>query len=253
MKNTIKRILGKNPEKIEKPHVSYPRDLQPWEREIIEIAAPFTMTSMERMIYLIRSTEYVLQNDVPGHFAECGVWKGGSALVMALVLKKYKVTNRRIFLYDTFEGMTPPTDDDKTFDGIPAADKLRIENKETSWTWAFSAFDEVKENLAKTLDKTYYDLITFVKGDVVETLGNSEHIPLSISLLRLDTDWYESTKKELEVLFPVLSPNGILIIDDYGHWQGARKAVDEFFANALAKPYLHRIDYTGRALVKHGS
>jgi hypothetical protein len=77
-----------------------------------------------------------------------------------------------------------------------------------------------------------------------------QHAPEQISVLRLDTDWYSSTKHELMHLFPRLSKNGVLIIDDYGHWAGARKAVDEYFADQTIQPLLNRIDQTGRACIK---
>ena len=72
-------------------------------------------------------------------------------------------------------------------------------------------------------------------------------MPERIALLRIDTDWYESTRHELVHLYPRLSPGGVLIIDDYGHWQGARKAVDEYFQAGL---FLNHIDYTGRLAIK---
>ena len=91
---------------------------------------------------------------------------------------------------------------------------------------------------------------SFIKGDVCETLKSPQNIPEKISVLRLDTDWYESTKAELEELYPKLSNGGVLIIDDYGHWQGARKAVDEYFSSQQYKPLFNVIDRTGRSAIK---
>jgi predicted O-methyltransferase YrrM len=91
--------------------------------------------------------------------------------------------------------------------------------------------------------------VRFVEGDVVQSLKIESNLPESISVLRLDTDWYESTRAELEVLYPRLSPGGVLIIDDYGHWGGAKKAVDEYF-RGRPKPLLQYTDYTGRMGVK---
>ena len=90
-----------------------------------------------------------------------------------------------------------------------------------------------------------------VAGKVEDTIP--KHLPGQMSVLRLDTDWYESTKHELTYLYPLLAPYGVLIIDDYGHWQGARKAVDEYFQSQAGTHFLHRIDYTGRLLVKSGA
>ena len=91
----------------------------------------------------------------------------------------------------------------------------------------------------------------FVKGDVLETLDHMRESPLCLSVLRLDTDWYESTLRELQILYPKLSIGGALLIDDYGHWEGARKAVDEYFSSIPQKPLLQYTDPTGRMAVKH--
>lgn len=90
-------------------------------------------------------------------------------------------------------------------------------------------------------------------GDVEQTLLDESNHPARISLLRLDTDWYHSTRVELEQLYPLLSPGGVLIIDDYGHWEGCRKAVDEYFAANRIRMFLQRIDYTGRLGIKQES
>jgi O-methyltransferase len=89
----------------------------------------------------------------------------------------------------------------------------------------------------------------FVRGPVEQTLP--EHAPERLALLRLDTDWYESTRHELEHLYPRLADGGVLIVDDYGHWEGARRAVDEYFDGRAAPLLLSRVDYTGRIAVKH--
>lgn len=86
--------------------------------------------------------------------------------------------------------------------------------------------------------------VRFVEGRVEDTLP--VRVPDRISLLRLDTDWYESTRCELEHLFPKLVPGGVLIVDDYGHWEGCRRAVEEYFDENNIPMLLNRIDYTGR-------
>ena len=92
----------------------------------------------------------------------------------------------------------------------------------------------------------------FIKGDVVKTLKEESNLPKEISLLRLDTDWYESTKYEMDILFPILQKNGVLLIDDYGHWKGARKAVDEYLTkyDLTNRCLMWKTDYTGRGLIK---
>ena len=158
-----------------------------------------------------------------------------------------KSSDKHIYLYDTFDGMSEPTSEDVSIDGSTAKELLNESEKDDqSVIWAYSGMEVVKKNIFSF----GYDLekIHFVQGKVEDTIPAT--IPEKISLLRLDTDWYESTKHELEHLFPRLSKGGILILDDYGHWQGARKAADEYFSNNDVSIFLSRADYTGRIAVK---
>jgi O-methyltransferase len=205
----------------------------------------FTMTSIERMYSLYQSVHYVIDHNLPGDFVECGVWKGGSSMIIALTLKKLGINNRTIYMYDTYEGMSEPTDNDKDIHGGSAEQQLNSAQK-TEDIWCYSTLDEVKGNMQRTGYPA--DKIVYSKGKVEDTIPHT--IPGKIALLRLDTDWYESTLHELKYLYPLLSRQGVLILDDYGHWQGARKAVDEYFA-AGEKLLLNRIDYTGRIAVKN--
>lgn len=221
-----------------------PFDFDAVTKEIIRQVTPFTMTSPERVFAIKNAVEYVIKNDIAGDIVECGVWKGGSMMAVALTLLNLG-TKRRLHLFDTFEGMTSPTQVDRSIFGQQATQLLEEEDKSHSLTWAYSPLEEVKANLRST----GYDesLITYVKGPVEETIP--ANAPVTISVLRLDTDWYASTRHELVHLFPRLSAGGVLIIDDYGHWEGARKAVDEFIAATNLPLLLHRIDYTGRICV----
>jgi len=144
--------------------------------------------------------------------------------------------------------MPPPTEADKDFSGVDAAARLNEEsnNKKESYIWAYSALDEVKAAMALTQYNP--ERIQYIQGKVEDTIPAS--IPDKIALLRLDTDWYESTKHELEHLFPRLAKNGVLIIDDYGFWKGSRKAVDEYFAGLNMPVLLNRMDDTGRICIK---
>ena len=199
------------------------------EKEYIEIwtkSSPYTMISIERGYSIFKSVEYIKDNEINGDFAECGVWKGGSCMIAALSLMHFGINNRKIFLYDTFSGMTEPSDNDCIASSGENIYKRWEKSREDdgSYMWA-SSLEEVKNNMSSTgYDK---DKMVFVEGDVRETLKNVK--PESLSMLRLDTDWYDSTKAELEHLYPLLSEKGVLIIDDYGHFTGSRKAVDEFF------------------------
>jgi hypothetical protein len=222
-------------------------DLTDEECAIIDRIAPYTMTSVERQITLIRAVRYLVAHKIAGCFAECGVWRGGSSMAIALTLAQEGNAEREIYLYDTFEGMPPPKDCDRTADGTLAQSYLDGDPTKGGHVWAVADIDDVRRNMAATGYRA--DRVRYVKGPVEQTLpAQAPRGP--IALLRLDTDWYDSTKHELTHLFPRVCPGGIVIIDDYGHWQGARQAVDEYF-QALGRPFfLHRIDYTGRLLVK---
>lgn len=202
--------------------------------------APYTMTSKLRCYSLYAAIKHIEAAKVAGDFVECGVWKGGNTMLMAKMLKANNDLSRNIYLYDTFEGMSEPTAlDRKTGDSILAKDKWQKTDTETHNEWCYASLEEVQQNMRDTNYPN--DKLQFVKGKVEETLVKIK--PETIALLRLDTDWYESTKIELETLFPLLSPGGVLIIDDYGTWEGARKAVDEYFTPG--EILLNRIDNTG--------
>jgi hypothetical protein len=203
---------------------------------------PYTATTPERVGSLWAATLYVVRNRVPGALVECGVFRGGSSMTMALALAHAGDTGRELYLFDTYQGMPPPTDVDRESGGKSAADALAA-NKAI---YCYSPLDEVQRNMARTGYPA--DRIRYVPGKVEDTLP--AHAPERIALLRLDTDWYESTRHELEHLYPRLAPGGVLVIDDYGHWEGARKAVDEYFAGRPHAPLLVRVDYTGRVAVK---
>jgi O-methyltransferase len=220
-------------------------DLSEDERAILRQVQPYTMTSLDRLAAVINAVKHITLRRVPGDIAECGVWRGGSMMAAALTLRMLGDTNRKLYLYDTFEGMSAPTRPDQSFDGNDAADLLGQAPSQTG-IWCYADLDDVKRNLLSTGYPN--ENIVFVKGKVEDTIPGQ--MPPALSLLRLDTDWYESTKHELTHLYPILSSSGVLIIDDYGHWQGARKAVDEYFKERTEPIYLHRIDYTGREAIK---
>lgn len=209
--------------------------------------APYTATSAERMHAVWTAVRHVDRHKVPGDIVECGVWRGGSSMLAALTLGELGDETRRVHLFDTFSGMTAPTGRDRDLGGAPVMPLwTAARNHVAAPVLAYASLSEVRANMARTDFQP--ERIVFVKGPVEETLP--AQAPQQIALLRLDTDWYESTRHELEHLWPRLSPGGVMIVDDYGHWLGAREAVDEFFAGRRDAPLLHRIDYTGRAAVK---
>lgn len=215
------------------------------EQAIISRVRPYTMTSGAKLLALIDSIRYITRNRIPGDFVECGVWRGGSMMAAALVLLAESDTSRTLYLYDTFEGMSQPTAVDRSLDGLSAASQLHSARRGTG-VWCEASLEDVRANLASTGYPA--DKIVYVPGKVEETIPYVA--PEQIALLRLDTDWYESTRHELEYLHPRLTVNGILLLDDYGHWLGARKAADEFFESNGHSPLLQRIDYSGRLVIK---
>lgn len=221
-------------------------DLSEADRAIVERVAPFTMTSLERRAGLLGAIDHVVRHRVPGAIVECGVWRGGSMMAAALALMARGDTSRELWLYDTYTGMSEPTAADASHRGESAAAQL-ARTKRGQGVWCEAGLDDVRANL---LSIGYpRERIHFVEGKVEDTIPAT--LPGTTALLRLDTDWYESTRHELVHLYPLLSRHGVLVIDDYGHWQGARKAVDEFFASRAEPAFLHRVDYTARLLVKH--
>lgn len=212
---------------------------------VCQAVAPFTMTSPERIAALVESIRYVSRHAIPGAIVECGVWRGGSMMAVAQTLLELEEW-RELYLFDTFDGMPPPGTDDRDLTGTSAADLMNAEDKQTGAVWARSPLADVRRNLLGTGYPESW--VHFVEGRVEETLP--DRAPEQIAILRLDTDWYESTRHELVHLFPRLSTGGVLIIDDYGHWQGARRAVDEYLAETGVRLLLNRIDVTGRMALK---
>jgi O-methyltransferase len=223
-------------------------DLEPRFQELYARCAPFTMTSLERMYALFQSIEYVVRRGIPGDIVECGVWKGGSAMLAALALQSLDSADRRIHLYDTYAGMTMPSEADVDLREVSAQARWQNEQRDGFNQWCYASLDEVRTNVFSTGYPP--DLVQFVEGRVEDTIPAV--CPEQIAVLRLDTDWYESTHHELVHLFPLIATNGVLIIDDYGYWRGQREAVDEYFRSRKTVPLLQRIDVCGRLMLKTG-
>lgn len=231
------------------PMAMCPPDFDPALQALVARVSPFTMTSAERIGALVAATRYVIEHELPGAFVECGVWRGGSMMVVAHTLLALGVTDRELILYDTFAGMTPPTDVDvETLSGRSATLVLERSTKvEGSGSmWCIAGLDDVRANLGATGYPA--ERVRYVVGPVQETLP--AQAPASIALLRLDTDWHDSTAIEMNALYPRLSPGGVLLLDDYGSWNGVRKAVDDYFAANGPPPLLQRIDEPGRLAIK---
>ena len=206
-----------------------------------------TLTSAARIAALCDSVEYVVRNGIEGDVVECGVWKGGSMMAAALTLMRLGESDRDLHLFDTFRGMPEPSPEDvrSPYDGYSPHKRWRRHfRSEREWAGVPAA------DVRRSLEGTGYpsERIRCIEGMVEKTIP--DQAPEKIAVLRLDTDWYASTKHELEHLYPRLSQGGVLIVDDYGHYDGARKAVDEYFAESAETALLNRIDYTGRIAVK---
>lgn len=227
--------------------------LSPADEAIAARCRQYTMTSPECIASLLDSVEYIVKRDLPGAFAECGVWRGGSVLAMVLKLMDLGIRDRDIYLYDTFEGMTAPTDHDTSPFHAPASQDWDAAQKAGSkiYDGLFNA-EIFNESLVRdVLVNSGYpaERLHFVRGPVEQTIPAT--MPKELALLRLDTDWYESTRHELVHLYPLITRNGVLIIDDYGHWEGAQRATDEYFSNGSALPvFLHRVDHSARVAIK---
>lgn len=224
-----------------------PPDLDPATVATIHAVRSHTMTSDLRLAALCDAVRHVVRHRIPGDIVECGVWRGGSMMAVARTLQELGAADRDLWLFDTFEGMTEPGEADVSISGESAAALLGASSRsDPASVWCRATLPEVEA----AMQSTGYSpaKIHYVQGRVEDTLPR--HAPAGIALLRLDTDWYQSTRHELVHLYPRLNVGGVLIVDDYGHWQGARRAVDEYLEREGAALLLHRIDYTGRSAVK---
>lgn len=222
-------------------------ELSEKDKNLINLISNYSMTPKIRIFNLLQALRYLKNKKIPGDYVECGVWKGGNILLLKKFLETEDLHQRNIYAYDTFEGMTKPDENDFEISNNDFATKLlkKDKSKKTN-VWGICSLEEVKKNISKHVKNL--NNINFIKGPVENTLNENKNTPEKISLLRLDTDWYQSTKKELEVLYEKVESGGIIIIDDYGHWGGSKKAVDEFFSNKFV--WMHYVDYACRLIIK---
>jgi hypothetical protein len=226
---------------------SFLADLTDDEKATVAATDGRTMLQPHNVAQLCRCIEYVVRHKIPGSIAECGVWRGGAVMTILRTLLRLGATDRDVFLFDTFSGMTAPTEHDISALGKRAIAIHAARGGHANGSdWARASFEDVK---AGVLSVGYpAGRINFVKGRVEDTIP--AQAPEQLALLRLDTDWYESTKHELIHLYPRLSQGGVIIIDDYGSWAGARKATDEYVAETGARLLLVRSDAAVRYAVK---
>lgn len=210
----------------------------------IRAVREFTMTSNDKLHALISATMYVHDFAIPGAIVECGVWRGGSMHAVARTLDNRGDRSRELYLFDTFEGMTEPSEKDERHDGLTAEHLLATTSRQGA-VWAHASLEDVKRGF----ETVPYDLnrVHYVQGPVEQTVP--DQAPEQIALLRLDTDWYESTKHELLHLYPRLVSGGVLLIDDYGWWKGSRTATQEFLKETGERLLFIRMA-SGRIAVK---
>ncbi len=214
--------------------------------EIWSVVSPYTLTSKESGCALFKAVEYVTTQQIPGALVECGVYRGGSSMLMALAALHFGDHSRPLHLFDTFAGMTRPgVFDHSAITGDPLLAEWESGKRSDNLNeWVFASLSEVKQNFKLTNYPS--NLLYTHVGDVASTLPNAN--VSSIAILRLDTDLYESTKVELEQLYPKVSERGFVIIDDYGHYAGARRATDEYLETRTSKPFLQRVNYAVRMM-----
>lgn len=206
--------------------------------ELKALYAPWTMVTPQHQTLAIQAVDAMNLENIEGDIVECGVWKGGMTMGMVFANMRHN-TDRHFWLFDTFEGLPAPTEKDdtrakETWERIQNGDASvndgpnphRVEDGK----WNYGALTVVQNNVFYT--NYPRQNFHFIKGKVEDTLPVTT-LPEKIAILRLDTDFYESTKIELELLWDRLVPGGTVIIDDFCMWGGARRAVSEFFADRL--------------------
>jgi hypothetical protein len=228
------RIYRVNPGQVA-AQLEVPADMGESFNKLYLECRPYTITTVQRMYELYQAIHYISRSNIQGDIVECGVWKGGSMMLAALALQERGAADRGLWLYDTFEGMTQPDERDRDYSGVPAT---RYFGTGEQAAYYRVGVDAVQDAMRRT--RYPEQRMHFVKGRVEDTIPASA--PSQIALLRLDTDWYESTRHEMEHLYPRLAPGGVLILDDYGAFVGARQAVDEYFREHGIDMWLHRID-----------
>lgn len=224
--------------------------------EILRAVQNRSLTSPIRILNAMNAARYVAANGIEGAIVECGVWRGGTCMAMAKALMAIDACDYDIYLFDTFAGMTRPGKEDiRILDG-QAAEGLDWSLRETdekngSYIAGVTAFSSLSDVMSGMLETGYpTERIHFVEGDILETFHTSA--PETIAVLRLDTDWYESTIHELRIGWPKIPRGGVLILDDYDYWEGARRATEEFFRDESLEPFLMRMD-EGRIVIKQAS
>jgi hypothetical protein len=224
--------------------------LEDWGIEIVETIRRegLSMCSVEDISAVVTGCTYVSRAGIKGSFVECGVWRGGMGIAAALTFQHLE-DNRSIYLFDTYEGMTMPTEHDQEISSGRGAVPEFKRRQQLGQDWCLATLDDVQTNFDRHLSTL--NNVHFIQGPVESTLCDAANLPGEICVLRLDTDWYESSKFELMTLEPLVSQKGIIFLDDYGHWAGQKLATDEYFEEIGIFPRLSQVSRGGREILKH--
>lgn len=235
---TLRRMAAQALDRLAAPARRLALRREPELAELLALVGPYTMSSPARLAGLYRAVRRTVAAGVPGDVVECGTARGGSAALLGLALERSGASARRLWVFDTFAGLPPPTADDPDFEVA------------RGYTGACRGERAAVEALFERLG--ILDRAVLVEGLFQDTVAGAG--PRTISVLHLDGDWYDSVRVCLEHLYPRVAPGGVVQIDDYGHWAGARRATDEYLAALPApRPRLEVLDYTGRQMVKPGA
>lgn len=250
---SLTRPLREKLRKKVEPITLFPPEFSKSEKDFVNYVYTrrLTMVGPSRLFSVVTAVRHSIRHEVAGDFVECGVWRGGASLLAALLIRDLG-SSLAVRMFDTFEGMSTPSDHDVEIQsGKRAAEFHSLKQLGTHNEWAYASLEEVKQHFSEAgIDEAQ---AIFVKGKVEDTLRIPANVPGRISTLRLDTDWFESTRVELEILYPRLGIGGALLLDDYGYWEGARRAVDEYFQGLGPKaPMLNIVDAEGRVAIKPG-
>lgn len=213
----------------------------------------YTMLPYVRLVTLYQQAVHCEKAGIQGSFVECGVWKGGAVALMALANMNHGKGPRHIHLFDAFDDICEP---DANIDGERALGDARrytgIDSRMSGtlkpvkgFYDAFGGHGELGENkrLLENVINYNPDYLHYHKGWFQDTLPEDSSQITDIAILRLDADWYASTKVCLDYLYDKVVSGGFIIVDDYGYYEGCKKAVDAFIQGIKTRVFLNQVDH----------